>query len=203
MKSKKILRLALALGLSCNSLGLNTYAMDSKSTPSEPAVSSDSSAYEEEKIFKDMRKILEDVYNQMDHIKMEDKQGDELHFYYEFNFLKGKSIERNYFGFKLSATRIKEELFCVIRFGIDLMLKRSGIILPSLDNENAFVFMDSEGKSLVEKWIKDCTFKSKIEEIVEPYVGKFVEKFKKQHVNKVVKRSRKKLSEQKLLENKN
>lgn len=189
MKSKKILRLALVLGLSCNSLGLNTYAMDGKSTPSEPAVSSDSSAYSEETFFKVARSALEDVYNRMDVYK----EGDELTFSYEFKLLKGKSIDTlprawmKYNG--LNGNLVREILTSVLMGGLSLMLNSQdkvfeqwngdAILLPSL-GDKAFVYMNTEAKSLIEKWKNDGTYNSKIEKIVEPYVGKFIEKFQKQ-----------------------
>lgn len=64
MKNKKMLGSILSLGLCCNLLSLNTYAMDDKPLPSENKVSSGSSSSEEaekEKFFETMSLMLKNA----------------------------------------------------------------------------------------------------------------------------------------------
>ena len=174
MKNKKLLRLALALGLSCNSLGLNIYAKEDRSLQSTNTVSSKDSTYTEETFFKVACRALDDVYNRMD----VDKQGDELMFSYEFHFFRDKKIEKFPEGWikysELNEKSVREVLTCVVLSGMDHMMDGFDIILPSI---NQLIFMIPAAKSFIEKWKNDGTYKSKIEKIVEPYVGRLIEKF--------------------------
>ena len=141
-------------------------------------------------MFEVARWALEDVYNRMDVFE----EGGELTFSYEFNLLKKKHIQKFNEGWikqELNYKSVRDVLTCVLLSGMDDMMDGFDIILPSLNNGNAIVFMNSEAKSIIKNWKKASTYISKVEKIVEPYVSKFVEKFQKQ------------LSKQKLTKNRN
>ena len=178
MKSKELLRLALVLGLSCNSLGLSTMAVEDKSLHSEITVPTTASTYTEETFFNVARWALKDVLERMDVYE----QGGEFTFSYKFNLLKGWNKQ------ELNEKTVRDVLTCVLKAGLDSLQDGYDIVLPSLLNS---VYMHDDGQKIIDQWKKDGIYNSKIEKIVEPYVKKFVEKFQKQ------------LENQELLKNKN
>ena len=178
MKNKELLRLALTLGLSCNLLGLNTYAIEGNSCPSTTAVSSKDSGKIDTFFSALVSLLVESVLEEPWTVKILEDGSRRIYYHLYTNMDKDfeiykigwvvkndANIKQNAFEFLMNT--VKNSLKLLKKRDLQLQFKgRPVISLP----KNDLIF--------ISEWEKEGNLEEKIKNCVRFYVPHVEKRFK-------------------------